>query len=690
MPIAMFAKAPLLFIAIPFIAGILLTNILAVNFFVALGVIIVITILLYAIPIFLRSYPVTYIKITPLLTILVTIASIFAGWQAGTISVAHHLNLDQINGKTIIARIDHINNKNFSMAVEATILSCPERHSDLTYKTPIAITIRGNDYSLLEGDLISFKANLSTIRSLGNPDGFDYALYMERKGIRYTQLLRQKDYDKIGENNNIFTHSRHIQRSIIAKIINSNMSAQTQRFLCAILLGDASFIEPDTRTQYSQAGISHILALSGLHMGIIVGILFLLLKPLCYIGLYRIRIMIVIPALMAYLFITGMMPSATRSAIMVLFILVANLFYRQNSSFNALVAAALVILATSPNSIYNVGFQLSFAAVLTILLFYNKLLIAPPRKKILHFLLSSITLTTVATLGTAAISTYYFHVIPLLSIFSNLIILPFLPAYLCLALLHTILLCSGIEISIFSQILDLSTAAIDYIAKAISEMPHSSVSNVHIPTTAIILIAALYLSTTLWIYRKKFSYALCSLATILAISITCLLDYLSLPRAGLVIQNDFTSTPIIYFNNGYCKVWCPDDSIDINEFNRNNIGFLSHYGIDSIAITTTCSSQDVYINPPFAFVEGIRLAVVSSTQLRHLCAENPVEVDYLVIATSYYGRISDLLDTFSPRCIVLSGGIYDNKYIEYRHEMETIPLPLYDISTNGALFIRFP
>ena len=686
----MLEKAPLARIVIPFVIGIILTNAATIGIATAVISISAIILTMAAISLRLRKNHTLALNALPQLTALVMLAALIAGWLAGSSDVATAIDTGKVNGRTVIARIDAIENKDFSTAATSTIISCPTNHNAIPCNIPVSITIRANDYLLKEGDLIAFDAQLTRIKSLGNPCEFDYATYMQHKGILYTQLLQPGEYDKVGTSNNLLTTSRTIRRNIIANIINSSMHPDTQRFLCTVLLGESSYLEPETRTYYSQAGISHILALSGLHMGIIVGILFFVLKPLCYIGLHRVRIVIAIPCLIAYLFITGTLPSATRSAIMMLFVLTAHLLYRRNSSLNALLASAMIILSVSPNSIYDVGFQLSFAAVLAIILFYDRFVSISPRNKIAHFFISSFALTTTATLGTFVISAYYFHIVPLLSIVSNMIILPLLPIYIGTALLHTTLLCVGIEIHMLTALLDTATAAINTVAQGISDLSFASLTNVNVSTTTLVLSIIFYLVITIWIYCKKFRYAIASLALLTAISANILIEYTSLPHSGFVIQNSYTTTPVVYFTGDKCYVWCIDDSTHIDQFVRNNSGFLSRYGLKHVEAIDSLKIPDSFIDPPFSFIEGKRIAAISSTAWRHYRASSPIKVDYLVIAALYYGNISDLLHTFAPRQIVLSGGIYDDKAMTLKHEIDSLNIPLHDLSADGAIIVTQP
>ena len=99
---------------------------------------------------------------------------------------------------------------------------------------------------------------------------------------------------------------------------------------------------------------------------------------------------------------------------------------------------------------------------------------------------------------------------------------------------------------------------------------------------------------------------------------------------------------------------------------------------------------DSFIDPPFSFIEGKRIAAISSTAWRHYRASSPIKVDYLVIAASYYGNISDLLHTFAPHQIVLSGGIYDDKAMTLKHEIDSLNIHLHDLSADGAIIVTQP
>ena len=223
------------------------------------------------------------------------------------------------------------------------------------------------------------------------------------------------------------------------------MSDPTIAFYIATITGDDSFLTDDSREEYSRSGLAHILALSGLHVAIIATVIAALLFPLHLMRQRKLRYIITIVILWIYAIVTGLSPSVTRAVVMTSMFLIALMIERRNSSLNALCFAALVILLFSPMSLYSIGFQLSFCAVASILIFANRMNPISPRHKIAYHFTSLITVSISAMIGTGLISAYYFHTFPVYFLLSNIIVLLILPFVLGGGILLTLLLAFGID-----------------------------------------------------------------------------------------------------------------------------------------------------------------------------------------------------------------------------------------------------
>ena len=221
----------------------------------------------------------------------------------------------------------------------------------------------------------------------------------------------------------------------------SRLDDRTCGFLIATLTGDSDILDTDTRRLYSSAGTAHILALSGLHVGIIIIAIYIVLFPLYLLRLRGTLYIISILILWGYAIITGLSASVTRAVIMATVVTGGILLQRRYSSFNALLLAAIIIMAFDRRALFQPGFQLSFCAVAVIILLTPLLLTRKRRgNRIMYYLLAMLTTTLTATAGTAIISAFHFHSLPVYFILANipsLLVLPIiLSGGLLLSLIH--------------------------------------------------------------------------------------------------------------------------------------------------------------------------------------------------------------------------------------------------------------
>ena len=196
-------------------------------------------------------------------------------------------------------------------------------------------------------------------------------------------------------------------------IEKSMLDRAVSEFIISILLGDKSFLSNDVRDSFNNSGVAHILALSGMHVAIIMGIILLLLFPLQLMGMRKLRYVIALALIWAYAFMTGLAPSTVRACVMTSFMVLALLTQRRNKAVNSLLASAFIIILVDPASVYDIGLQLSFLCVACILAFAGPLNTVSERyHPKWHAVTSSILVSLIATLGTWVLVSYYFKRVP--------------------------------------------------------------------------------------------------------------------------------------------------------------------------------------------------------------------------------------------------------------------------------------
>lgn len=305
----------------------------------------------------------------------------------------------------------------------------------------------GKGWKKIEGDLVislSFNLKLavgdkvilvgkpSVVSDARNPGDFDLKSYYELSGIA-GRIYVKNESDVVEVSHDIaFNFIRDIiepVRNSLRSRISRFMSGDEAELAKAIIVGERAGISKEINEQFVNAGTVHILAVAGLHVGFLTGMLMIILSLLRTPR--RLRFFAIAPFLILYAFVVGMMPSVTRAVIMALIILFGLFLQRRPQIFNSLGFAALVILTFNPSQLFTPGFQLSFAAVMSIAFFHQRIfaLVNKSHRDLVErpFISSVVSLsilTIAATLGTVPLTAYYFNRISLVSVFANLCIVP--------------------------------------------------------------------------------------------------------------------------------------------------------------------------------------------------------------------------------------------------------------------------
>lgn len=281
--------------------------------------------------------------------------------------------------------------------------------------------------SISPGDLLIISGNPERIPAPKNPKEFHYANFMERQQISHSHFVDNKVL-KVGKTSirPIEDFFLGLRAAIIDKMDLLILDKYANQVAKALLLGQKKNLEKEVNDAYVTAGAMHILAVSGLHVGIIYGFFFLFVKPFrLQVGKRVLYLSVIILLIWGYALLTGMSPSVMRAATMFSIMALAQMKSRNPSIFNAIALSALILLVYDPLLIFAVGFQLSYLALIGILLIQPILIkLWAPKSKVLEYIWQISTVGIAAQLITFPISAYYFHVFPSYFFLSNLIAIP--------------------------------------------------------------------------------------------------------------------------------------------------------------------------------------------------------------------------------------------------------------------------
>lgn len=354
---------------------------------------------------------------------------------------------------------------------EAKVVEYFDGNSWQKTKGKVLINFSKDSEVLNYGDVIECKESMRRIKNFAGLD-FDYQKYMNHKRLYHNVYC--KDYKIINHNqgNTIIKWAKNTNENLKNRILSSNISQRNANLAISLLLGDKSKLDLDIKNSFSVTGIAHILCVSGLHIGLILAFIQLITKFICLFGLrfyYFRQILLVIIAWVIALII-GCTPSALRVALMFTIFTLSKNLPIQTNPLNTLYCTAFLLLIADPLLLFDISFQLSFLAVLGILIcvpIIDKFLLKYKTKSYFKPIIQNITVSFSAQAFTAPIIIYKFKTFPILFLLTNVIVIPFLGLILISIILLVVFADIGFLNYVLSFVVEIELTCLTSIAKFI-------------------------------------------------------------------------------------------------------------------------------------------------------------------------------------------------------------------------------
>lgn len=346
-----------------------------------------------------------------------------------------------------------------------------------------------NTIALEYGGEVVFDGQLNLPKGVRNPGGFDYRRYLAQKGVSAVVFAMGGDIRKgSGNKSSILADAGRVVRKRIVNVIENSMPVQQSGLLNGILIGYREGLTEEVQKAFSDAGLTHIMAVSGANIAFMMAPLLFLFKKL-HIK-HNISYSLVIAFLVFFVYITGFEPSVLRAVIMGIVILLGRMLMREPDIYSSLAFSSIVLLVYSPYMLFNIGFQLSFAATLSLVLL-NKSVRKLLCLKFIHPKVVDILSATIsAQLGVLPITLFYFNKLSIISVLTNLLVVPLIEVITVLGMAMAVL---GQISLLLSQILGylncLLLSFVLYVTKLASEIPFATIRTV---TPSLIAVLAYY------------------------------------------------------------------------------------------------------------------------------------------------------------------------------------------------------
>lgn len=379
-------------------------------------------------------------------------------------------------------------------------------------------------YSYRPGDRITCRGHIRTIQSNTNPEAFDYARFLYFQGVVLQSYIKPGNHVWISaQEKSLWTFLIMAMKDYGQATLDKYMSETVEKGIVeALLLGQRTHLDEQLYQTYADTGAVHVLAVSGLHVGIFISIFLALFSKIKYRSLWmRITKVITLSGLVAlYVLFTGASPSVIRAGIMVSLVILGKTFFSRGSVYNIMALAALVMLMWNPFFLFQTSFQFSYLALLGIIYFQPGIFaLYAPSQKIVKAIWGLVSVSVAAQIFIFPFTLYYFHQFPVYFAVSSLVAIPLVTCIIYLGLLLMLSEAFLTSISPFlADTLVFIVRALNQSMTFIREWPVAVWKNIWLSDTSLMLSVAFFLSGILW-YKTRDRWAfrlslLCLLAMV--------------------------------------------------------------------------------------------------------------------------------------------------------------------------------
>lgn len=497
------------------------------------------------------------------------------------------------------------------------------------------------------GDRIGFRSRIGKPLSDAELTGFDYGRYLERQGISGTCVAFAGNWFRLSSGSKLTWRQKALlfREKIVAKYRSWGLDDEVLAVVSALTVGDKAELTRELKATYSAAGVSHILALSGLHVGIFAMILSWLLRPLRRIrgGRWMIGVCIV-SVLWTFAFISGLSPSVVRAVTMFSFYMLISVTREEYASgWVFLSLTAFLMLLYRPMNLFDISFQLSFVAVASILLFYPMFRkVWKPRNKFLSYVWTTLAVSVSAQLGTLPLILYYFGTFPTYFLVANLVVSPLAVCILAASL-------AALALSPFPFLAMWAVAGLDYAVKVLNgtmklvqQWEGAQLTSVYLSEGQAWLLALVIVM--LWTYLLRHSVRR-MMGVLLA---------LNLLMAWVVAEQLREPEKMLYLSRS---------------------GVYVKQGRQAVELS---SSSRIYQ------VGDIRIVLLDDAGWRNKQAQFPLEADYVYVCRGFRGSIVGLKDLFHVGKVVFDDSLGENFKASLIRECKEMNLEYVDLSGRGV------
>lgn len=521
------------------------------------------------------------------------------------------------------------------------------------------------------GDLLLLLSSPKLPSAVDNPHQFDYRRHLRNKGILYTDYVTPDDYRRIGnDSRGLRALFASLRQQLVQIIRLSSLTPSQQGIAEALFLGWDDDLDEATTAHFRQAGIMHLLCVSGLHVGIVALLAGWALSFLS--NRRRTRILkgvIVLLTIWSFVLLTGMAPGTMRAGLMFSLITVGQMAFSRPPTLNAIAASALILLVARPLLLFDIGFQLSYAAVTGIVILvprFKALLPLPaavdnwwqPAAFLVRKIHSLFFVSLAAQLATAPFILFYFHQFPLCFLIANMVVVPFAGLLLGSVIVMVAFAWWPWLFGIWGSVVSFELRITEGVTSAIASWPHATIEGIWFDGLMLAICLLLLCLIGTLVIRFRWRTLAAALATLLALTVYGLVQE---HRCATQIHYDIyrlgNRTAIEFFAEHKSYLLCDStvasspQSIDYQT--AGNLRFRQAHRTHVLKLDTTFKDDHLMVADRFVSFHGTTMRIVDRSNYRRRTAQQP-HVNLLILRESPYITVAELQQQYLFDTLVIA------------------------------------
>ena len=527
-------------------------------------------------------------------------------------------------------------------------------------------------------DNLVVKTHFQHIKKPLNPYGFNYKKYLKNQQIHY-QIQLNKSHVLLLENNNITVKglAATIRTKINTSLKNYSFKNDVLAVINALLLGQRNSISSDLLESYAGAGAVHILAVSGLHVGIILMLLLFVFKPFHYFNNGKlIATLLIIIMLWVYAIIAGLSPSVVRAVSMFTALTIGMQLVQRSNVYNTLVISMFFLLLFNPFYLFEVGFQLSYLAVFSIVWIQPKLYkLWNSKFWLLDKFWQLFTVSIAAQIGVLPLSLFYFHQFPGLFFLSNLVIIPFLGFILIIGVIVILLAYLDILPQFMADFYSFVIQLMNGFVSWVSNQELFIIENISFSLALMLAFYAFIFIIIKWIENKVYYRLAFVFISIIVIQFIFIFEKYELQATNEFIVFNQSKKSLIGMRNGANLTLNSGDSITQNDY------VIKPY-IISIGIGDNFQSKELrnlysFKNETILIVDSLGVFDIKTVKPSILILQNSPKIN-----------LERLLKTVQPKLIIADGSNYKSYTTRWEKTCLKNKTPFHSTMQKGAYIFK--